>query len=45
MPRCLLLVLLVGLVQVRQQLLLGDLVLALEVELGEGLVQLDNLNI
>ena len=42
--RCLVLVLLTGLAQVRQLLLLGDLVPTLEVELVEGLVQLDNLN-
>ena len=45
MLRCLLLVLLVGLVQVQKQLLLGDYALAVEVELDQGLVQLDNLHI
>ena len=43
--RCLVLLLLAGLVQVRQQLLLGELFPALEVELGDGLAQFDNLHI
>ena len=43
--RCLELVLLAGLDHVRQQLFLGELVPTLEVEHGEDLVQLDNLNI